>query len=135
MEKGRKIQIWNPVAEREELNLKLTGRLQNLEGKTVGLLDNLKPNANVIVSRAARMLAERVPSLKIISRSKPVQAAPVPEPIVQEFSGKCALVLNALGGRRRRPELPLQIPVHLRACHAVSDQTGERWRPAKMSAL
>ena len=97
MSRPGKIQILNPVAEKEELDYSLAERLKNLGGKTVGLLDNLKPNANVIVSRAARMLADRVPSIQIISRSKPVQAAPVPESIVQEFSQKCALVLNALG--------------------------------------
>jgi hypothetical protein len=92
-----KMQILNPVAEKEELNYSLAERLKSLEGRTVGLLDNLKPNANVIVSRAARMLAIRFPSIQIISRSKPVQAAPVPDSIVQEFSERCALVLNALG--------------------------------------
>jgi len=96
MEKGRKIEILNPVGEQEESNLKLAARLDNLEGKTIGLLDNLKPNASVIVARAGKRLAEKFPSAKIIGRSKPEQAAPLPEAIIREFSEKCSLVINAL---------------------------------------
>jgi len=96
MEKGRKIEIWNPVGKQEDLNLKLAKRLSSLEGKTIGLLDNLKPNGSVIVARAGQRLAERFPSVRMIARSKPEQAAPVPEAIVREFSEKCSLVLNAV---------------------------------------
>ncbi|MBI5967478.1 MAG: hypothetical protein HY882_06455 [Deltaproteobacteria bacterium] len=96
MEKGHKIEIWNPVGEQEESNLKLAARLNNLEGKTMGLLDNLKPNASVIVTRAGKRLAEKFPSSKIIACSKPEQAAPLPEAIIREFSEKCSLVINAL---------------------------------------
>ncbi len=97
MEKARKIEILNPLGEQEGLSLQLAARLKSLDGKTIGLLDNLKPNADIIVSRAAKMLAERIPSVKILARSKPDQAIPVPEAILQEFSEKCSLVLNALG--------------------------------------
>ena len=97
MEKRGKIEILNPLGEQEDLSLKLASRLKSLEGKTIGLLDNLKPNANVIVSRAGKMLAERIPSVKILARSKPEQAIPVPEPILREFSERCSLVVNALG--------------------------------------
>ena len=96
MEKSRKIEILNPVGEQEESNLKLATRLDSLEGKSIGLLDNLKPNASVITARAGQKLVEKFPSLKIIPRSKPEQAAPIPEAIVREFSEKCSLVINAL---------------------------------------
>lgn len=96
MEKSRKITILNPVAAPEELNLPLAHRLGSLEGKMIGLLDNLKPNASVIVARAGQRLAGKFSSLKILARSKPEQAAPVPEAILREFSEKCSLVINAL---------------------------------------
>ncbi len=97
MEKSRKIEIWNPIGEQEDLNLKLAPRLDSLEGKTIGLLDNLKPNASTITARAGKKLSEKFPSIKIIARSKPEQSAPVPETIIREFSEKCSLVVNALG--------------------------------------
>jgi len=96
MEKSRKIEMANPVGEQEESNLRLATRPNSLEGKTIGLLDNLKPNASVIVARAGKRLAERFPSLKFIVRSKPEQAIPVPEAIVREFREKCSFVINAL---------------------------------------
>jgi hypothetical protein len=97
MEKRGKIEILNPLGGQEEVSLKLAPRLKRLEGKTIGLLDNLKPNADVIVSRAGKRLAERIPSVKILARSKPEQAIPAPEPILREFAEKCSLVINALG--------------------------------------
>lgn len=96
MEKGRKIEIWNPAGEQEDSNLVLAARRQSLEGKTIGLLDNLKPSGNVIVARAGQRMAERFPGVKLLARSKPEQAAPVPEGILREFTEQCSLVFNAV---------------------------------------
>jgi hypothetical protein len=96
MGKSRKIKILNPVGEPEILKFNLAPRPNHIEGKTIGLLDNLKPNANVILDWASRRLVDKLSSLKVIAKSKPVQAAPIPEAIIREFSEKCDLVINAL---------------------------------------
>jgi hypothetical protein len=96
MEKSRKIVILNPVGEAEILKFNLAPRPNHIEGKTIGLLDNLKPNANVILDRASRGLVDKFSSVKVVAKSKPIQAAPIPEGIIREFSEKCDLVINAL---------------------------------------
>ena len=96
MEKSRKTVILNPVGEPEILKFNLAPRPNHIGGKTIGLLDNLKPNANIILDWASKRLVDKFSSLKVIARSKPIQAAPVPEAIIREFSEKCDLVINAL---------------------------------------
>ncbi len=46
--------------------LKLASRITNLEGKTIGLRWNGKPNGEILLNKVADLLKERVPSIKII---------------------------------------------------------------------
>ncbi len=94
--KNGKITLLSPVGEPEILDFPLAPRLNSIEGKTIGLLDNLKSNASVVLDWTTKRLADRYSSLEFISRRKPVQAAPVPEAIVKEFREKCDFVIVAL---------------------------------------
>ena len=46
--------------------LKLATRITGLEGKTVGLRWNGKPNGEILLDKVAELLKERIPTLKVI---------------------------------------------------------------------
>jgi hypothetical protein len=46
--------------------LKLAPRITNLEGKTIGLRWNGKPNGEILLNKVVDLLKEGVPSIKII---------------------------------------------------------------------
>jgi hypothetical protein len=46
--------------------LKLASRITTLDGKTIGLRWNGKPNGEILLDKVAQLLKEKVPTLKII---------------------------------------------------------------------
>ena len=46
--------------------LKLAPRITSLDGNTIGLRWNGKPNGEILLNKVANLLKERVPSIKII---------------------------------------------------------------------
>ena len=59
-----KLQIMSPAAVRVDYETPPAPRLNNLEGKTIGLYHNMTGGADVAVERAAERLGQRYPSLK-----------------------------------------------------------------------
>ena len=59
-----KLQIMSPAADRVDFKVPPAPRLSRLEGKTIGLYNNMTGGADVAVDRAAELLAQRFPGLK-----------------------------------------------------------------------
>ena len=59
-----KLQIMSPAADRVDFKVPPAPRLGSLEGKTIGLYNNMTGGADVAVERAAAHLARRFPNLK-----------------------------------------------------------------------
>ncbi len=64
------IEVINPAAPRERHEKKLARRAPELSGKTVGLLDNSKPNADKFLEFVAELLKKEYPDIKFMSRRK-----------------------------------------------------------------
>jgi hypothetical protein len=64
------IQIVNPTAQREYHEKNLARRAPDLRGKTIGLLDNSKPNADKFLERVGELLKREYRDVKIVSRRK-----------------------------------------------------------------
>ena len=63
------IQQWelvNPAGVIAIEPIKMAPRIVSLEGKTIGLKWNEKPNGNLFLDRIAELLTEKIPSAKII---------------------------------------------------------------------
>ena len=66
---GQEISDWEllvPEGVAIQEPLKLASRITSLEGKTIGLRWNGKPNGEILLNKVADLLKERVPSIKII---------------------------------------------------------------------
>lgn len=83
-----------PKAERRGLSPRLDG----LEGKTIGVLNNGHANAEPPLTAMVEIIKERFPTAQILMRSKPSQRNRAPEEEMQELAEKCDAVLIGVGG-------------------------------------
>lgn len=58
------VQIMSPAADRVDFTVPPAPRLSTLEGKTIGLYNNMTGGADVAVERVAEHLGRRYPSLR-----------------------------------------------------------------------
>jgi hypothetical protein len=72
-------------------------RFGDLSGKTIGLLDNSKPNADKLEERFAELLKERLGVAKVITRRKITAQAGAPKEFLDELAAQADFVLSGLG--------------------------------------
>ena len=61
---GMKVQIMSPAADRVDFKVPPAPRLTSLEGKTIGLYNNMTGGADIAVERVAEHLSQRYPNVK-----------------------------------------------------------------------
>ena len=71
--------------------------LDCLEGKTVGFIDNAKPNFSHLVDDLADLLVKRYGVANVIKRSKRGPAMPAADGVVAELAQHCDLVITGSG--------------------------------------
>ena len=59
-----KVQIMSPATDRVDYQVPPAPRLASLEGKTIGLYDNMTGGADIAVDRLAELLSRRYPNVK-----------------------------------------------------------------------
>jgi hypothetical protein len=72
-------------------------RFVDLSGKTIGLLDNSKPNADKLAERFAELLKERFGVARVIARRKLTAQAGAPKEYLDELAAQADFVLSGLG--------------------------------------
>ncbi|HZI80138.1 MAG TPA: hypothetical protein VFD69_11535 [Vicinamibacterales bacterium] len=85
------IRLYDPTAEPRAIEAKLAPRLADLSGKRIGILDNGKANAGILMLAVAKVLQERYGASEIVKRNKPVAGPPAPE--ILEALSHCDLAL------------------------------------------
>ena len=89
------IRLYDPTAEPRVVAAKLAPRLESLAGKRIGILDNSKANAGVLMLAVANILKERYGVGEIVKRDKPVAGPPSPEALAALAECDLALVGSA----------------------------------------
>ncbi len=69
--------------------------IPDLRGGVLGLLDNSKPNADVIVTRLGERLREHFGLRDVLLREKPRPGSPAPEPVLRTLAEQCGAVIFA----------------------------------------
>jgi hypothetical protein len=80
-----------------DTNTTLAPRPQSLQGLTVGLLDNTKPNGAVILRAVGRELQERYGVREIRMFRKGYFGTPVEESVVNQMLHNCDFAVAAIG--------------------------------------
>ena len=68
-----KLTILSPAANRVDLKVPQAKRLDTIDGKTIGLYNNMTGGADVAVDRAAKLIADRFPNVKFERYGGPVR--------------------------------------------------------------
>ena len=59
-----KLQIMSPAADRVDFKVPPAPRLASLDGKTIGLYNNMTGGADIAVERVAEQISQRFPNVK-----------------------------------------------------------------------
>lgn len=72
-------------------------RLESLAGKRVGILDNRKDNADIILQRVAERLEQDYGARTALYRTKVVYSRRAEPATLDELAAECDLVVTAIG--------------------------------------
>ena len=88
------ITLVNPVGLRAAARAALAPRLATLQGKSIGFIDNMKPNANLFVQYIEEMIRAQYPDVKTHTVRKNFTSSKL---IANELEGKVDALVNAWG--------------------------------------
>ncbi|MEE9548788.1 MAG: hypothetical protein V3W37_05540 [Candidatus Binatia bacterium] len=90
------ITILSPRVSRQEYDLRLASRPVDLNGKTVGFLDNGKRNFDAYLDRTEELLHEGF-SFDAIRRRKPTPFRGIPTELLEELAMRCDVIITGSG--------------------------------------
>ncbi len=76
---------------------RLAPRSHQLRGKTVGLLNNTKPNSARLLEQLAELLGERYELAEVLMFSKPSFAVPADDALLGQIAERCDYALAGVG--------------------------------------
>jgi hypothetical protein len=71
--------------------------LFDLNGKVLGILDNSKPNWDVMATRFEELLKERYKVARVVRRSKISAQQAAPAQYIADLAAEADLIINGLG--------------------------------------
>ena len=93
-------ELWfvDPTAGGKRARIALATRPIDLAGKVVGMIDNTKEQADVILETVADALRSRYAVSKVIIRRKEFFSKPATEALINEMAQEVQVAVAALGG-------------------------------------
>jgi hypothetical protein len=92
-----KLVLVSPVNEPIPADSTLAPRLAALEGKRLGLLDNSKSKAGMLLDTVAAILQTQHSFTNIVRQRKPSASKPAAPEVIDELAKTCDLVLVGVG--------------------------------------
>ncbi len=86
--------IVNPVGQRAVERMALARRLDTLDGKSIGFIDNIKPNAGLFIQYIEEMIRADFSGVKTQTARKNFTSSKL---IANELEGKVDALINAWG--------------------------------------
>jgi hypothetical protein len=91
------LKMLDPRASLNPENRPVMPGLDTLEGKVIGIIDNGQANSTPMFRELAKLLQEKYQLAEVLFRTKPTHMQGAPEPIIEEFTGRCDAVITGLG--------------------------------------
>lgn len=88
------IRIVNPIGQRAVERMALARRLETLNGKSIGFIDNIKPNAGLFIQYIEEMMRADYTGLQTHTVRKNFTSSKL---IADELDGKVQALVNAWG--------------------------------------
>ena len=92
----KRLAVLDPIAPTPGPSARPARRLESLDGKVVGFIDNAKPNFNHLVDDLGELLVKYHGVERIIKHRKPGQV-PVAETALAQMAQACDLVITGSG--------------------------------------
>lgn len=89
--------VYDPVAPCHNKPQQSRRALDDLAGKTIGFIDNSKPNFHLLVDDLAELLTSQYGVAQVIRRRKPSASQPAAEAIMKELIEECDAVITGSG--------------------------------------
>jgi hypothetical protein len=89
--------LYDPTAPRRDGTPAKQTKLDTLTGKTVGFIDNAKPNFDHLVDDLGRLLVAKYGVARVVKRRKPSASIPVAPEVVNELAAQCDLIITGSG--------------------------------------
>jgi len=93
-----KMDFVDPTAGTASKSIPPADRPADLGGKVVGVLDNTKEQADIILRTLGEGLREKYGVKEVIVRRKEHYSKPAPDAMIEEMAEQCDVVICALGG-------------------------------------
>ncbi len=91
------LDLIDPCLEASKSRLALAKRLGTLSGRRIGLLDNRKDNADVILKRIAARLEQDFGATAGLYRMKPVYSRRAEPSVIEELAANSDFVVTSTG--------------------------------------
>lgn len=95
---GDNLEFIDPTLEIGKVKLAMAARSKDLAGKVVGLLDNTKEQADLILETVGKALQERYGVARVVIRRKEMFSKPATEALINEMAKEVQVAVAALGG-------------------------------------
>lgn len=92
-----RIIILDPTGQAQPASHPLARGVPSLEGLTLGILDNQKPNAGRVLEAVAARLREKFPLAGVVKREKRIQSQAAPPELMQDLIKGCHAVIHGVG--------------------------------------
>ena len=93
-----KMDFVDPTAGSAGKAISMAPRPADLSGKVLGILDNTKEQADIILQTLGEALREKYGVKEVIMRRKEHYSKPAPDEMIEEMADQCDVVICALGG-------------------------------------
>ena len=90
----RTVKLVSPIGQRAAAPVKLAPRLSSLRGKSIGFIDNMKPNANLFLQYIEEMIRAEYPDVRTQTVRKNFTSSKL---IADQLEGKVDALVNAWG--------------------------------------
>jgi hypothetical protein len=90
------VTVLHPAAEDVAEPQRLAPRLSSLQGRTVGLIDNHKRNADIYLEELSRLLQERYRVSQVVTYRKISQSLPTAGEVLDQLAGECDAIIHAV---------------------------------------
>ena len=88
----------DPTASSSSEKIELAQRPENLSGKVVGMIDNTKEQADIILETLGEELREKFDVSKVIIKRKEHYSKPASDEMIEEMCRDVDVAIAALGG-------------------------------------
>jgi predicted 3-demethylubiquinone-9 3-methyltransferase (glyoxalase superfamily) len=88
--------VLHPAAEDIAEKQSLAPRLAQLQGTTVGLIDNHKRNSDVYLEELGSLLKDRYGVSRVITYRKISQSMPTPADVMDSLATECDAIVHAV---------------------------------------